>query len=137
MANEFTPMTAVGAVAVAAIYITAFSLVKEPYRKTINALIIAGAGGVYWSGGLGTLEFAFAPLMFFLAYKGLTDYKYIAIGWLCHTAWDIVHHFYANPIVPFVSSSSAGCAICDPLLAVWFFFGAPSVFMFFQKQTAV
>lgn len=136
MANEFTSMTAFGAVAVAAIYITAFSLVREPYRKTINALIIAGAGGVYWSAGLGPLEFVFGPIMFFFAYKGLTDYRYIAMGWLCHTAWDLVHHLYANPIVPFVSSSSAGCAICDPILALWFFLGAPSVFKLFPKQAA-
>lgn len=136
MANEFTIMTAVGAVMVAVVYIISFSLVKEPYRKTINALIIAGAGGVYWSGGLGAWEFPFGPLMFFLAYKGLTDYKYIAIGWLCHTGWDVVHHFYANPIVPFVSSSSAGCAICDPLLALWFFFNAPSVFRLFRVQNS-
>lgn len=137
MANGFTLITAIGAVAIAGVYISAFSLVKEPYRKTINALIIAGAGGVYWSGGLGALEFPFGPLMFFLAYKGLTDYKYIAIGWLCHTAWDIVHHVYANPIVPFVSSSSAGCAICDPLLALWFFFEAPTIWNVLKKQNNI
>ena len=43
-------------------------------------------------------------------------------------AWDLVHHFYGNPIVPSLPASPAGCAITDTLLAIWFFAGAPSVF---------
>jgi hypothetical protein len=38
-----------------------------------------------------------------------------------------VHHFYGNPIWPFQPTSSAGCAITDALLAVWFLYGAPSL----------
>ena len=41
--------------------------------------------------------------------------------------WDQVHHFYGSPIVPFLPRSSAGCAITDALLAIWFFANAPSV----------
>lgn len=130
-------MTVVGAVTIALVYISAFSFVREPLRKTINALIIAGAGGVYWSGGLGVWEFPFGPLMFYLAYRGLTDYKYIAIGWLCHTGWDVVHHLYARPIVQFVPSSSAGCAICDALLAIWFFYQAPPITTWFKSNKFV
>ena len=130
---EFTLFNAIAAVAIAIIYITVFSLVKEPKRQIINALIIAGAGAVYWSGGLGVGEFPFGALMIFLAYKGLNDYKYIGIGWLCHTCWDIVHHLYANPIVSLSPSSSAGCAVCDTVLAVWFFYQAPTIFDFFRK----
>ena len=50
---EFTLVNALAAIAIALIYIAIFSLVKEPNRQIINALIIAGAGAVYWSGGLG------------------------------------------------------------------------------------
>ena len=110
-------------------------MVKEPKRQIINALIIAGAGAVYWSGGLGVWEFPFGGLMIFLAYKGLNSYTYIGIGWLCHTAWDIVHHLYANPIVSLSPSSSAGCAVCDAILAIWFFYEAPTVFDFFRKSS--
>jgi hypothetical protein len=62
----------------------------------------------------------------FIAYRGLHDYRFIGTGWVLHTMWDIVHHFYGNPIMPFVPLSSAGCAICDLALAAWYFAGAPS-----------
>ena len=52
----------------------------------------------------------------------------LAFGWLLHTGWDLLHHLYGNAIVPFDTSSSAGCAVCDSILAIWFFLGAPNVF---------
>ena len=137
MANDFTITTAVGAVLIAGVYISIFSLVKEPARQKINALIIAGAGATYWSSGLGFYEFPLGVIMITLAYKGLTNYKYLALGWMVHTVYDLLHHFYANPIIPMESSSSAGCAICDPILAVWLFFGAPSIFTLFKQSTSL
>lgn len=134
MANEFTLMTAIGAIMIAGVYITIFSLVKEPNRQIINALIIAGAGATYWSGGLGYYEFPLGVIMIFLAFKGLKDYKYLAIGWLVHTLYDMLHHLYGNPIVPMSPSSSAGCAICDPILALWLFMGALNIFEGFKKK---
>ncbi|MCY1537705.1 hypothetical protein D9M68_732130 [compost metagenome] len=113
------------------------SLVEEPHRQRINAIIIAGAGAVYWSGGLGIWEFVFGSVMLFIAFKGLKHYYFIGIGWLLHTGWDILHHLYANPIVYIEPSSSAGCAICDPILAIWFFFGAPSIWNLFRKQKTI
>jgi len=47
------------------------------------------------------------------------------VAWALHAAWDVVHHLYANPIVPFAPTSSAGCAICDFALAAWYLVGAP------------
>lgn len=134
MTNDFTAMTAVGAVIIAGVYIFAFSYVKEPARQQINAFIIAGAGATYWSSGLGYYEFPLGVIMIALAYKGLSNYQYLALGWIVHTFYDVLHHLYANPIVPMSSSSSAGCAICDPILALWLFLGAPSVFKIFQKS---
>ena len=72
--------------------------------------------------------------MLVVAFKGFTHYSFIGIGWILHTAWDLVHHFYADPIVVFSPSSSAGCAVCDPILALWFFLHAPSVFDLFKKS---
>lgn len=130
---EFTYINALAAVAIALTFIALMSLVREPARQQINAITIAGAGAVYWSGGLGAWEYVFGTLMFFVAFKGLTHYYFIGIGWLLHTGWDMVHHLYANPIVAFSPSSSAGCAVCDTILAIWFFMQAPSVFHIFKK----
>jgi hypothetical protein len=131
---DFTINVALAAILIAFVFITLMSFVKEPYRQKINALLIAGAGAVYWSGGLGVWEFVFGSLMLFVAYKGLKHYYFIGIGWLLHTGWDILHHFYGNPIVYLEPSSSAGCAVCDPILALWFFFGAPTIWKVFKKQ---
>lgn len=130
---EFTLWQAVLAVLIALGFISLMSLLREPQRRTLNALLIAGAGSVYWSGGLGVWEFAFGSLMLWVAYRGLNSYFWIGIGWLLHTGWDLLHHFYGSPIVSMAPSSSAGCAVCDPLLALWFFAGAPSLFKSFRS----
>lgn len=127
-------MSIISPVLIAFIYITIFSFVKEPARQTINALVIAAAGATYWSGGLNFWEFPLGPVMIFLAYKGLRNYNYLGIGWLVHTGYDILHHLYGNPIVPMVSDSSFGCAICDPVLALWLFMGAPSIMKLIDKK---
>jgi hypothetical protein len=72
-------------------------------------------------------EIAFAALMVFVAYRALTSYTFVGIGWLLHTCWDIVHHIKGAPILPELSHSSLGCAICDPVIALWAFGGGPSV----------
>ena len=134
---ELGLVNAVGAVLIAFVYIAVFSLVKEPHRQKMNAVIIAGAGAVYWSGGLGIAEYIFSTLMLWVAFKALEKYYYVGIGWLLHTCWDTIHHFYGNPIVPFSPSSSAGCAICDAILAIWFFYNAPTIYDFFKKPKTV
>jgi hypothetical protein len=135
---EFPMTHAFAAVAIAFVYISIFSWVKEPQRQTINALILAGAGSVYWSSGLGLGEFPLGGILIYLAYKGLNDYRYLSLGWLVHTFYDVLHHFYGNPIVLIAPSSSAGCAVCDPILALWLFYKAPSIFDFFKNpKTAV
>lgn len=134
---EFTLLHAFGAIAVALIYIVLSSLVKEPERQKLSAIIVSGAGAAYLSGGLGAWEFVFCSGITFIAFKGLKQYYLIGIAWLLHTGWDIAHHLYANPIVPFSPSSSAGCAVCDIVLAIWFFFKAPSIFDIFRKAKPV
>jgi len=114
---DFTVLNAVAAASIALVYIVLSSLVKEPARQKLSAIILAGAGATYLSSGLGGWEFAFCTLMTYIAYRGLTHYAFIGIGWLLHTGWDLVHHLYAEPIVPFSPSSSAGCAVCDSILA--------------------
>jgi len=111
---------------VAAVFILLCALLKEPRRREFSAIMLAGAGAAYLGGGLGVAEFGFCALMTFIAYRGLRDYRFIGSGWVLHTLWDVAHHLYGNPIVPFFPMSSAGCAICDLGLAAWYFAGAPS-----------
>ena len=115
-------------------FISACSLLKEPGRRNFSAIMIAGAGAAYLNGGLGAWEFAFCALVTFIAYRGIKDYRFIAVGWLLHSIWDVAHHFYGTPIVPFIPTSSAGCAICDLGLAAWYFLGAPSIYTWLGKR---
>lgn len=118
-------------VVIGLLYITLSSLLREPARQKFNAVMIAGAGAAYLNGGLGVWELAFTAVVTLLAYRGLQDYRFIGVGWLLHSGWDIVHHLYGNPILPFAATSSLGCALCDPVIALWCFVGGPSVFAVF------
>ena len=122
---------------VAVAFIFLCSLLKEPRRRDFSAIMLAGAGAAYLGGGLGIWEFAFAPVLTFCAYRGLGNYRFLGVGWLLHTLWDVVHHFYGTPIVPFVPTSSAGCAICDVGIALWYFAGAPSAYQWFGKTRTI
>jgi len=108
-------------------FIVAMSLLKEPTRRTFNAVLVAGAMGAYISGGLGLWELPFALGGAFVAHQGLRSHRFIGIAWIMHAAWDLVHHFFGNPIWPFMETSSFGCAIFDAVIAAWFLIGAPSV----------
>jgi Family of unknown function (DUF6010) len=120
---------------VGVLFICACSLLREPNRLNFMSIMIAGAGAAYLGGGLGKWEFAFTTVMTYVAYRGLGSYNFIGVGWLLHTGWDVMHHLYGNPIIPFLPSSSLGCAICDPVIAIWCFAGAPSVYLPFRKRT--
>jgi hypothetical protein len=120
-------MNVVGPILVGIIYVSLCSFFKEPSRRNFNAIMIAGAGAGYLNGGFGIWEFVFTAIVTFCAYHGLRSYYFIGIGWLLHTGWDVLHHLYGHPIIPFVPTSSFGCAICDPMIAVWCFVGGPSV----------
>lgn len=115
--------------------VSLMSALPEPARQKFGAVFLAGAGAAYLSGGFGLLEFGFCAVVTALAYAGLTHYRALAAGWLAHTLWDYLHHLYGNPIIPFAPSSSFGCALCDPVLAVWYAFGAPRVWAL-RKTTA-
>jgi hypothetical protein len=127
-------MDLVGPILIGLLYIFACSFFKEPNRRNFNAIMIAGAGAAYLNGGFGIWEFAFTIVVTFVAYKGLHSYNLIGVGWLLHTGWDVMHHLYGNPIVPFAPTSSLGCAICDPVIAAWCFAGAPSLFEKFRNR---
>ncbi len=94
--------------------------IPEPMRHKFNLVLVAGAGAAYLNGGLGFWEYPYVLFASVLAYKGWGSYKYIGIAWLCHTAWDLVHHFFADPIWPWLATSSIGCAVFDAVIGLWF-----------------
>ena len=122
-----TPVNVVAPVVVSAVFIAAMSLLREPNRQKLSALLIAGAGAVYFGAGFGWWEVAFWALLTWLAFRGSEDYRYIGIAWVLHIAWDVLHHLYGRSILPFLPLSSAGCAICDTGIAIWYFLGARSI----------
>lgn len=113
---------------IAGIFILLVSSLREPARQNLMAILIAGAGAAYLSAfGMGYWEFAFTTAVTYCAFGGLRSYSFIGLGWLLHTAWDIVHHLSGKPLLPFSATSSLGCAICDPVIALWCFTGARSL----------
>ncbi len=120
-------MNVVAPILIGLAYVTLISLVPEPARRRLNAVIVGGAGAAYLSGGsLGPWELLFTAAMTFCAYRGLSSYRWIGTAWLLHTVWDVVHHLRGDPILPFAPHSSFGCAVCDPVIALWCFAGGPS-----------
>lgn len=111
---------------VGALFCLITSRMREPKRQGFMVVMIAGAGAAYFNGGFGPWELIFTALVTFCAYKGLQEYRFIGVGWLLHTGWDVLHHLYGNPIIPFVPASSLGCAVCDVVIALWCFADAPS-----------
>ena len=106
-------MDYVGPGVAALVFVGVMSLVAEPTRRTLNAVILAGASGVYLSGGFGPWELIYPVVAGTASYLGLRSYRMIGLGWLLHAGWDTVHHFYGNPIWPFMPTSSFGCLVFD------------------------
>ena len=124
-------------VVIAIVFMLVVSLIGEPSRRRFNAIFVAGAGSAYLNGGFGVWEFPFTAVATWLAYRGLDEYRFIGAAWLWHTMWDVAHHLWGNPIVPFQATSSAGCAITDAIIACWFFAGAPSVYDVLRGRSAL
>ncbi|MBC2874234.1 DUF6010 family protein [Streptomyces mobaraensis] len=120
-------MQYIAPVGIGLLYALAMSLVGEKHRLRLNAVMVAGAGAAYLGGGgMGGWEFVFTAVATYVAYRALDSWTFVGIGWLLHTAWDIVHHLKGSPLLPFAHGSSLGCAICDPVIALWCLRGGPS-----------
>lgn len=124
---DFTLTDAMQAAVIAVLFVLLASRLAEPTRRRFMAVFVAGAGAAYLDGGLGGWEFLFTGVATYVAYRGLESYRFIGLAWLMHTAWDITHHLYGEPLISAMPTSSAGCAITDALIALWLFAGAPTV----------
>lgn len=118
-------------------FVLGMSFVKEPVRRTLNAVLVAGSCGVYLNGGFGIWELLYPVLATPIVYRALRSYRFIGLAWLLHAAWDLPHHLWGNPIWPFMPSSSFGCMIFDTLIAIWFLAGAPPLFARYSDSRAV
>src|SRR5262249_57814421 len=99
------------AVGVALVAIALASLLREPKRQRLMAVVLGGAGGAYLNGGFGLWEFPFAVAVLCCAYLGLQSYRFIGAGWLLHTAWDVLHHRAGLPMLSLFPTSSIECGV--------------------------
>ena len=108
------------------ITIIGFGFFEYQTRLNLASLMLALCGGCYVNGPFGKLE-SIGGLFFYLcAYLGLYNPFWIGLGWLVHGIVDAFHHYADYPMVHWLWFSSIGCAVMDPVLAAYFFFGAPS-----------
>ena len=101
-------------------------LLPEPWRRRMSVAALGVASLVYLGHELGLWEFVFAAVLVVCAVGGRRSYRLIGIGWLVHTLSDVFHHSVGDPMIASMPLSSFGCAIFDPLLAIWYFYDAPS-----------
>ncbi len=131
--SEYIASIAGSAIA-AAIIIVLVSLIREPHRQSLMAIVVALSGFMYWEGGFGWWEVPFGVVIALLAWKGLTWYPAIGLAWLVHAIADMLHHIAGYPMVPSQPLSSFGCLTFDTLIATWFLAGAPSAFRFLASR---
>ncbi len=127
-----SPAQHAGPLAAALVFVLSMSLVPEPARRHLNLALVAGAAGVYMSGGgFGVWEVAYPVLSTVLVYRAMRAdlmqaYRLIGLAWCLHAAWDLLHHRFGHEIWPFLPASSWGCMLFDSAIALWFFAGARS-----------
>ncbi|GAA3499424.1 DUF6010 family protein [Streptomyces prasinosporus] len=111
------------------LHVLLMSLAREPHRRRLNAVMVAGAGAAHLGGGgPGGWEFAFTAVVTWGAFRGRESRTFIGVAWLLHAARDdgVAHHLGGGPVVPFLPASSPGRALCDPVIALWRLRGGPS-----------
>ena len=122
--------TAIGILAgliMPAIWICGFSAVPEPQRRQVNCILVGVAASTYGNHSFGSIEAAGTIIVLTLGILGLSNYRWLGAAWLVHTGLDLAHHLVNDPMFGYFPSSSLGCAVTDPILALWFFAEAPDI----------
>lgn len=104
----------------ALLFVMVMTRIRDPERLTFNSLFVTGASAAYIGGGLGVVELVFPALLLPINWLTRTSYRAIGVAWWLHAAWDLVHHLWADPIWPFMETSSWGCLVFDLLIGAWF-----------------
>jgi indolepyruvate ferredoxin oxidoreductase len=102
-------LDAVGPALAALLFVLGMSRVPEPVRGKIMAVMTAGFATAYIGGSLGAWELLYLAPASYVAYRALDSYYFVAVGWLMHPIWDLIHHFYGAPLWPWMPTSSIGC----------------------------
>ena len=114
------PLDVLGPLFAAVVFVAVMSRVREPIRHNLNAILVGGSTLAYLAGGFGAWELVYPAVVTPVAYLSLRSYRFIALGWFMHAAWDVAHHLYGNPIWPWMPTSSIGCVVFDSAIATWF-----------------
>jgi len=109
----------VGPAVAALFFILGISRFREPARRKIMAVMTAGFATAYVGGSFGTWELLYLVPASYVAYRALDSYYFVAVGWLMHPIWDLIHHFYGAPLWPWMPTSSIGCAVFDPIVGIY------------------
>ena len=136
MLTDLTLMFVLYNIVYAIVFIAAVSLIKEPIRQKAMAIMVAMAGGLFAVPPHAEWGFMVGAVIAVCGYFGLRFYSFIGIGWLLHAAWDTVRYHNDAGIVGQPPIASLGCAIFDPMIALWFFLGAPSIWKFARKSAS-
>lgn len=127
MVTEFSLMFVLQNVVYAIVFVLVVGAIKEPIRQKSMAIMIAMAGGLFAYPPYAELGFMWGAAIAVCGYFGLKSYKFIGLGWILHAIWDTLRYSQDAGLVGQAPHSSLGCAVFDPMIALWFFFGAPSV----------
>lgn len=126
----------IGPLLAAVAFVAVMSVVREPTRRDLNALLVAGSTLAYLNGGFGAWELVYPAVATPIAYAALRSYRFVGVGWLMHAGWDVLHHLYGTPIWPFMPTSSFGCLLFDSAIATWFLAGAPPILRLPARRAA-
>lgn len=136
MLTEFSLMFVLQNVLFAIAFVLVVGAIKEPIRQKAMAIMLAMAGGMFAYPPYAELGFLWGVGIAVCGYFGLRSYKFIGIGWILHGVWDTFRYSQDAGLVGMGPHSSLGCAVFDPMIALWFFLGAPSVWKFAQQSEA-
>jgi Family of unknown function (DUF6010) len=132
--DRMTAPLAIATVFGALLFIGALSLVREPSRRYLSVVALASGSSLYYAGGLGGWDKLFWLTVMGFAFAGCRWYPAIGIGWIVHTAWDIFNFRAGHALETGVLRINLHCAIFDPIIALWFAFGAPSVWELLKRR---
>lgn len=124
--NQYV-LAAIINIAAAALFILLAGLIREPFRQRAMVIVLAYAAGVFLNDPFAPYGLIVSLLVALLAGLGLTNYRWIALDWVIHSAWDTCLHMEGHGVAGLDPMTSFACAVVDPIIALWLWFGAPSV----------